>query len=258
MKQFLKHLFTGGLAVFATAGVSQADFIIDNFDDTQGPVTHFYMGLTNSTVDYDVVAAGAVGGFRDISASATTMWTEAIAEVDNNGEGALEISQGSGEGIIDIIWDGNGNGSTPGPGLGGLDITEAGHNDRFTWKHISQDANTATVSITVTDTGGDTDKRSKNLTGPISADMKLDTFVDQFILFSEFNTNIDFDQLDSIVMSWDVDMTDLQIDDFMASSVMASPAPAVVPEPSTFALLGLGFGALALKGRRKKEKKSVA
>jgi hypothetical protein len=120
-------LTTAAFLAGAIATPAARAFTIDTFDD--GDTTIEIDVNTSPGTDNDTGLTGAVGGTRTISVTAvntrdSTLYINDPFVTDSAGALFFE-AQSSGNGTANILYDANG------AGLGGVDVTEAGDNDRF-------------------------------------------------------------------------------------------------------------------------------
>jgi len=114
------------ISILAAAGSAHGDILIDSFS---GPQSAPGGSITFSTADN----AGIIGGERDLISSGL-----AVVSIDTAIPGQLQMAfrndiNPAGRASVNFTYDGNDNTASSGylGGLGSLDLTEGGLNDRF-------------------------------------------------------------------------------------------------------------------------------
>lgn len=224
-----------GVALWATPSFGEAIYGIDAFTTSQ-TVSVLEGSATNTTA-----SAGAIGGYRTLSL--TSVGNPDVGTTLNVSSGTtnrLNLSSPTdGTATFDVIW-GGANGTA---GLGGVDIT-SGWPD-LTGSSLQFKQRSADFASDFTWTFTDTTNKTASYTGTLpvksssTAATQFSIPLSSFTSQSGFNwTSIDFIKLSGgNVLELDFSLT-------------APMQIVTVPEPSTYALVGVGAAVAALMGRR--------
>ncbi|AFY69432.1 hypothetical protein Pse7367_1135 [Thalassoporum mexicanum PCC 7367] len=258
MNRLLKKLiplttvaFLSGLSGAIATPAAKA-FTIDTFDDGNAALQ-----TTTTASDLDTGLSGPIGGVRDSSLTSNNfVFTQAFVNndppgpADFTGQLGFEALTG-GDATVDILYDANGT------GLGGVDITEAGDNDRFRLAVITGNnlrtnngggVSLTTILLTVIDDQLTPETATANVNFP--TDSFTGAFDIDFGLFTANNANIDLTSIDSIEIS-------INIPDSAPSQIALDSFIATVPfNFQSSAGLALAGGALAGSYYFKKKKKA--
>jgi hypothetical protein len=215
--------------VYATA---QAFVTIDNFTDVDvnpqivGPIS------AGSATDTDTGLTGAIGGQRklNLTINGSTFGQTSDLRVDTTPTfGVAIFNNASGNDSTGIItWDGGGT-------LGGVDLTEAGVNDRINVAVLFADLNLA-LTVDLTDGGGDVATVAK-LTGAMAG---LEGF--RFNDFLANNALIDLTDINKVELTFDGPAA-------QDATIRFIEATIGIPEPAAVSLLTIGLAGLMRRRR---------
>ena len=215
--------------VYATA---QAFVTIDNFTDVDvNPQIVGPMSSGNAS-DTDTGLTGAIGGQRtlQLTINGSTFSQDSDLRVDTTPvQGVAILNNGSGnDSTGKITWDGGGS-------LGGVDLTEAGGNDRINVAVLFADLNLA-LTVDVTDGGGDVATVAK-LTGAMTG---LEGF--RFNDFLANNAAIDLTDINKVELTFDGPAA-------QDATIRFIEATIGIPEPAAVSLLTIGLAGLMRRRR---------
>lgn len=232
-----KHVLglIGGALMLMSVSNAHA-LLIDSFDDSQ----EFSRTTLGSTSDF-ISGPGILGGERDVRITVTA--TNGVNSLHiNGGPGYFSHSQGSlVKGRTLLQWDGSdASMSVASPGLGGVDLTEGGINDRIRLRIVENDL-PAPLKFTIYDTTGASSTATLGLPGGVLSP------TDKYLYFTAFS-GVDLSSVKAIEMLIDgsaVSGLDVTLDFIETTHA---------PEPGTWMLLGSGLvGLIGYGWRRKKE-----
>ncbi len=228
------------LAVTLTAGLASAAVLIDNFNTTQtlsvsGPGVNPQTSSTGVATGVD-----SIGGNRGISLTRTGGAGTATINV-NTPVGVLAYGNDSdSDSNAIVIWDGDQNGTVNATGLGGLSLSEGGLNSAL--RLLVRSDLISPITVTVYTDAANFASRTVNAPGG-GTHLPFTEFILLFNSFSATGTP-DFGNVGAVTMGISGPQSfDLQVSLLEAVST--------VPEPSTWALFGLGATALMLGRVRK-------
>lgn len=270
-------LATVAMLLMGTAG-ARADFIIDNFSTvTSTTIVSGSPAAPKFATNTDVDGSGVVGGYRDLYLARTTSNKGiVVGDAGDSVSGLFNLTtSGATGGYANLVYDGSSTSTVPkGPvplaginytGLGNLDLTQSGANDAFVVKAASTAG--ARIDVTVY-----TDKNNyATQTLFIPGTMATSPLVKYNILFdplapilpgyneSHFaitGGSFSFTNVGAItvtVTGWDLvnNVPRNDADSTVLGTIVTAKA---VPEPGSFALLGMGLAGLAVYRRRKAAK----
>ena len=211
-------------------GSAQA-LTIDTFNTNQSVIDGAAVGATSSTVSD---GANILGTDRTVSIEQLGPGaTPSELNINTGTAGILTLGNTDANSVSNITYDGVG-----GAGLGGVDVTEGGTDDRFTLFVVFGDFPTD-IELTVSD-------------GSNTASLQVSTpaFAVGAPLFFEYTSfvggPVDFTMIDmiNIELSTTTPVSDLQLDFFGTTTEIA--------EPGVLAILGLGLAGLGLARRRRR------
>jgi hypothetical protein len=236
-------LVRAGVAAAALAAASShalAATVIDDFDAFQA--LSISAGTPSPASAQDgIFSVDVLGGARNLALTQTTGRAGASMLVD---AGILSTSLGSStNGTFTVLWDG-GIDSTPSfSGLGGVDLTGGGANDRFVVRARSDGL--APVTVTVYNNGSGT-PYSQTFILP-GGGFGATPFTAFELPFSAFAAAT-FDDIGAIMLAIDATAPSSQGTDAELDIILATTA---IPEPPAIALLvgGLGMGFLMFRRR---------
>lgn len=222
----------------------RADFFVDTFDTFQTTNVNFAPSGYKSAFSFKA-AAEAVGGERDMLVERTGTSGLVRFDVNNSYLGAASFASGPtvpGRGTL--TWDGaDGLSTTNVTGLGGVDLTQSGANDKFLLRLISDLGATLTIKAY-------TDAANFSMASVAVPTNLSFILTHQGILFSSFTigggSGANFANIGAISM--EVDGTGNPGTDVVFDYVITT---ALVPEPSSAALWLLGATGLACARRRR-------
>lgn len=223
-------LIVAALACAFVYATVQAAVMIDDFTDADvspqivGPLSS---GNANDT---DTGLTGAIGGQRrlDLTINGSTFSQESDLRVDAVQGVAIFNNAAGNDSTGKITWDG---GST----LGGVDLTEAGVNDRINVAVLFADLNLA-LTVDLTDGGGDVATVAK-LTGAMTG---LEGF--RFNDFLANNAAIDLTDINKVELTFDGPTA-------QDASIRFVEATIGIPEPAAVSLLTIGLAGLMRRRR---------
>lgn len=238
MKTFIFGVIVSGVAAATANGM-----IIDTFETGQTVVADM-----NTTTDMNSVSGpGILGGERDLSA----FWTNGPNDVEHvanaSNDGLLSFSLGADtSGTGDAVWDGTDASrglAVNYTGLGGVDLTGGGTDDRLGVKLVFNDLPSTTLSFWIYTDQSNWSHASIILPAGIGITLPM---LEIDILYSNFvvggGTGADFSNVGAIVMEIapEFPSADTQID-FIETDT---------PAPGTLALTGLA-GLVGFRRRRR-------
>jgi len=243
MRSGLRNLLMGVVVILGSQRL-QADYYIDTFETYQTTNVNFTPSGYKSAFSYKS-AAEVVGGERDILVERISGTGQVRFDINSSIPYAATFASGPtipGRGTL--VWDGSdGLSTTNRTGLGGVDITQSGVNDKFLFG-VTSDLG-ATLNITVYSSASDFSTASV----VVPADTSF-TFALMPVPFSSFATGggsgANFANVGAIVLEVDGTGhpgTDVAFDFFITASA--------IPEPSTAALWLLGAAGFAAHRRRR-------
>jgi len=220
---------------FGWSASEAATFNIDDFATAQGPLN----ATSGTPVTNEVNGGGILGGYRGmlVDSDGANTTTGLI------GSGALRYSNETNTiGSVSLSYDRNG---TPGPGLGGVDVTDGGANDSFFVSILSL-VGVVDISITVSDTSGNSATVSEIVSGVINTPGDTTT-----LAFSNLTGDpVNLTMVDTILLVFD---TDRQATDATFQSFGTDESLQPIPLPASFPMLLAGLGALVAGARRRKQ-----
>lgn len=206
--------------------------------------------LTIDTFNTDqVVSDGAGGGATGsvVSDAANILGTDRGVSIEQLGPGLTASTININTGTPGLMTLGNTDAfsvstilyaGVGGAGLGGVDVTEGGSDDRFSLFQVSGDFPTL-VGITV---GDGTNIASLTLPSvPVGLNVPLHFEYASFVGGPVDFTMIDFISIDLVTQNT---QADLQLDFFGTTTEM--------PEPTALAVIGLGLAGIGLMRRRRR------
>jgi hypothetical protein len=211
-------------------GSAQA-LTIDTFNTNQSVIDGLGGGATSSVVS-DLT--NILGTDRTVSINQLGPGgTPSEININTGTPGILTLGNTDAFSVSNITYNGIG-----GAGLGGVDVTEGGNDDRFTLFVVFGDFPTG-IELTVSD-------------GANTASLQVSTpaFAVGTPLFFEYTSfvggSVDFTMIDmiNIQLTTTTPVSDLQLDFFGTTSE--------IPEPGILALLGLGLTGLGFARRRQR------
>jgi len=249
-------LAAAAMVLMGSAG-ARADFVIDNFQAGSAAVVFGTpTGFKSATATAS--GAGVVGGFRDMFTARTSPNAGIVAsDAGQSVPGQFELDTTSATGgYSNLVYDGSQTSTVPkGPvpltginytGLGGVDLTQSGSNIALQIKAASQAG--ATIDVVVY-----TDKNNYATATVTVPGGSLSPLTQYNLLFaSGFNVtggSFSFGNVGAITVT--VNSTGNQVNTTLLGPIIAS---SVVPEPGSFALMGMGLASLAVYRRRKAAK----
>lgn len=237
MKVRIFRLLATSLAL--AYGLSAATIIIDHFDETQAVSVSGGAG-NPVTAESNSAAAGAIGGFRDIKLTRTLGAGTANAS-SNTIASVFRIStDDDADADVFMFWDG-GNDTTFSPtGLGGVDLTSGGLNDRI--KVGLRSDLVVTLTLTVYTNG--TNYLTRSFSSPGGGTGLPFTTLD--LLFSSFTAtgSPSFGSVGGITLAFAGPQSfDMQMEILDSDSG--------VPEPATLTLIGAGLLALGIARKKR-------
>lgn len=222
-------------------GLSAATIIIDHFDETQS-VSVTGAASVPVTAEDNSPAATALGGRRDIRLTRTTLSGTANASA-NTIPSVFQISNDANAATdVFVFWDGGTDTTFDPTGLGAVDLTSGGLNDRIR-VGLKSDL-IVNMTLTVYSNGGSFFTRTFNTPGGGTAG----PFTSLDLLFSSFTAtgSPSFGSVGGVTLSFSGPQSfDMQME------LLDSEPPPGVPEPATLTLIGAGLLALGI-GRKKR------
>jgi len=261
--------------MLAMGTAARADFLIDDFNTTTSTTVVSGSPTGPKHATQTDAGGGIVGGFRDDYVARTTNNRGTVgADAGDSSPGLFNLTTSSSTGgYANLVYDGNNPSTVPkGPvplaginytGLGGQDLTQSGANDAMVLKVAS----TAGVRIDVVVYTDKNDFATATLIVPgINATSPLTKYNILFdpnapIIpgfheshFAITGSNFSFANVGAItvtVQGWKNGAAFNDADTSVLGVIVTSKA---VPEPGSFALMGLGLAGLAVYRRRKAAK----
>ena len=209
-------------------GSAQA-LTIDTFNTNQSVIDGIGAGASSSVVSD---ATNILGTDRTVSIEQLGPGsTPSEVNINLGTPGILTLGNTDAFSVSSITYNGSG-----GAGLGGVDVTEGGNDDRFTLFQVTGDFPT-NITITVAD-------YLANTASLTVASAPLGTNVPLFFEYASFLGDVvDFTMIDiiNIELVTTNEQADLQLDFFGTTSE--------IPEPAVLAILGLGLTGLGFARR---------
>jgi hypothetical protein len=250
-------LTTAAFLAGAIATPAARAFTIDTFDNQ---TTELFLVGSGTTSETDTGVTGAVGGARNVTLTESNGAFAVLGINDSNvfgfnATGSLYLtSTTNGDTTGSILYDANGS------GLGGVDLTESGFNDRFrlaviTGNNLRSNNSGVDGSALTTVTLLLMDDQVTPETATATVNFPTDSFTGAFdIAFSLFETdnpNIDLSSIDSIQISINIPESapsQIEIDSFTAT------VPFNFQSTAGLVLVGAFFGgSYYLKKKKKKQ-----
>jgi len=246
-------LAAAALLLMGSTG-ARADFTIDNFQTGSSAVV-FGTPAGPKHAGATANGAGIVGSFRDMYTARTSSNAGVVASDAGQsvpGQFELDTSASTG-GYSNLVYDGSQSSSVPkGPvplaginytGLGGVDLTESGSDIALTFKAASQAG--ATIDVVVY-----TDKNNfaqATINVPAGALSPLTQYNLLFASgFAITGGSFSFANVGAVTVT--VTSNGNQVNTTLLGPIVTA---GVVPEPGSFALMGMGLAGLAVYRRRK-------
>ena len=213
--------------VYATV---QAAVVIDDFTDVDvnpqivGPIS------SGNATDTDTGLTGVLGGQRqlDLTVNGSSFGQTSDLNVDTGPDVAIFNNAAGNDSTGKITWDGGGT-------LGGVDLTEAGANDRINVAVLFADLNLV-LGIDLTDGGGDV----ATVQVVTNAMAGLEHF--KFNDFVANNAAIDLTDIDEIQLTFEGPVA-------QDATIRFIEATIGIPEPAAVSLLTIGLAGLMRRRR---------
>ena len=209
-----------------------ATFTIDDFTTGQGPLN----ATSGSPASSEVAGGGILGGARDMLVQSDGLNTTTGFVTSGELEFSNEINT---TGTVSLFYDGAG---TPGAGIGGVDITDDGANDRFVLGILAS-LGVMDLSITVSDTSANTATVTETVSGVINPPGVTPITLAFAGLIGDI---VNLTEVDSLLVVFD---TDQQATDATLQFIGTDTA---IPLPAPVFLLLTGMAGLAYVGRKRR------
>lgn len=213
-----------GLSFVACAPRASAAIVIDTFSGGALNVSTPPGGANPSSANGGTLSANALGGAHNLSITRTTGTGGFNNSIDQAGNGFWSYSSGPGDaGRGTVLYDGGTDNVVSDPGLGGIDLTQGGLNDRIVFKYRADQAGSNVLGVVLYSGAGNSSTATVNVSGTGFSG----PFADGVIPFSSFvnssGTGASLSNISAIQLLIDgsnVPALDVQID-----SVSAVPEP---------------------------------
>lgn len=248
-KSILKQLSAACLMSLLVPCGAFATVFVDHFDTPEGGQSLTLTGTGTASSFTSGLGSSTMSGTRYLEISKDAASSGGSHAVDINNAAYSSIMADSLEsgaiGSTKVIWDGNSNSTIDYNVLSAIDFTEGGLNSYIDLRLISNDK-PGTITLNF---GDGTNNSDYTITLP---DYSFSYPYDLLIPFTEW-ASVDFTKITGAGMSIDL----LTSEDLRIDFVGSAAAPAPVPEPATFLLLGGGILGVALMKRRSKKENSL-
>jgi hypothetical protein len=209
---------------FVVCAPASAAIIVDTFSGGALNVSTPPGGSNPSSANSGTLSANALGGAHNLNVTRTTGTGGFNNSIDQAGNGFWSYSSGPGDaGRGTVLYDGGTDYVVSDPGLGGIDLTQGGLNDRIVFKYRADQAGANVLGVVLYSGAGN----SSTATANVNATGFAGSFADGVIPFSSFvnssGSGASLSNISAIQLVLDgsnVPALDMQVD-----SVSAVPEP---------------------------------